>query len=94
MSGALNTKSAARGYDNAGPLTSVTDWLGHTTTTTPEADGNTTSATFGNAEEATNIFDAVDQMSATTVAGLTGITLASLTYIRDANSQLASPDGR
>ncbi len=85
-----NTKTVTRAYDPAGRLTSITDWSGHTTTMTPDADGNTTSTIYGNAVKATNTFDAVDQMSATTDAGPTGTTLASLTYTRDANSQLAS----
>jgi RHS repeat-associated protein len=85
-----NNQSVTRGYDGAGRLTSITDWLGHLTTVAPDADGNPASTTYGNAVKATSPFDAVDQMSATTITNPTGTTLASLTYLRNENSQVAS----
>jgi RHS repeat-associated protein len=84
-----NAQNVTRGYDGAGRLTSITDWLGHTTTVTPDADGNPATTTYGNAAVATSTFDATDQMSAITDTAA-GTTVASFGYTRNANGQLAS----
>ena len=81
------------GYDDAGRMTSVEDWLGTPNTTTfgYDADSNLTTETFpsGSGLVDTFGFNAADQM--TSVSDVTGgTTLFSATYTRDANGQLAS----
>jgi RHS repeat-associated protein len=81
------------GYDDAGRMTSVEDWLGTPNTTTfgYDADSNLTTETFpsGSGLVDTFGFNAADQMSS--VSDVTGgTTLFSATYTRDANGQLAS----
>ena len=85
-----NGKTVTRGYDAAGRLTALTDWTGHTSTLTPDADGNTATATYGNAVTAATTYDPTGAMSTTTDKSPAGVTLASLAYTRDANSQLTS----
>ncbi|MDQ1720573.1 MAG: hypothetical protein QOI26_307, partial [Pseudonocardiales bacterium] len=85
-----NGSNFSRGYDAGGRLATVTDWNNHTTTFSPDADGNTTSQGYGNGVTAATTFDATDAMTSTTDTASGGATLASLVYTRDASSQLAS----
>ena len=85
-----NGKVVTRGYDNAGRLRTVTDWLGHTNTFTPDADSNPASVVSGNGVKATSTFDNAGQLTATTHASAAGATLASFGYTRALNGQLTS----
>jgi len=82
-----NGKTVTRGYDNANRLTSVSDWLGHTTQLGYDQNSNLTSQTYPNAIVATGTFDAADENTAISDT-LNGGTLASFTYTRNKIGQL------
>jgi RHS repeat-associated protein len=84
-----NGQSVARAYDAANRLTNITDWLGHTTTISPDPNGNTNSIGYGNGVTGNQSFNHADQLTGITDSK-SGSTLASFTYTRDANGQLAS----
>ena len=79
-----NGQTVTRGYDAANRLTSVTDWLGHTTMMSADADGDTAAVTYGNGVVAAATFDNADQVSAITDTGSAGTPLVSFGYIRSA----------
>jgi RHS repeat-associated protein len=78
-------------YDDAGRATSVTDWLGGTTTLTPDPDGNTTSIVTPTSDNvtATYTYNKADQLKTITDAqGPT--TLATFVYNPDPAGLLQS----
>ena len=79
---------ATRGYDDAGRMTSVTDWLGHTTTFAPDADSNITGEQYPNGAVATLHYDNADRLTDVTHA-LPGATV-DFGYGRDSANQLTS----
>jgi RHS repeat-associated protein len=85
-----NSHIVSRGYDNANRLTSISDWLNHTTNFTPDPNSNTTTVAYPNGITTTTAFDAADQLSSITHKNGGGTTLASFTYTRDNNGQLQS----
>ena len=78
-----------RGYDDAGRWTSVTDWLGNTTTFSYDADGNLTTQTLpvGTGIKDSSTYAADGSLSSINDARGT-TTLFSANYARDANQQL------
>ncbi|HEU5371377.1 MAG TPA: RHS repeat-associated core domain-containing protein [Gaiellaceae bacterium] len=85
-----NGHIVSRGYDNADRLTGITDWLGHTTSFTPDPDSNTTAIGYANGITASSVFDHADQLSSITDKNGGGSTVASFAYSRDGNGQLTS----
>jgi len=80
---------ATRGYDDAGRWTSVTDWLGHTTTFTPDEDSNITAEAYANGVNAAMSYDETDWLrSIGDTKG--GSTLASFSYTPDHDNQVQS----
>jgi len=77
----------SRGYDDAGHMTGVTDWLGHTTTFAPDPDSNVASEAYPNHITATMSYDHADGLTGITDT-LGGSTVASFGYSRDANEQV------
>lgn len=76
-------------YDAAGHLSSLTDWLGATTSFAYDADGNLVTTGYPNGTTATSTYDAADRMSAT--ADAQGASpLASFSYTRCAAGLVAS----
>jgi RHS repeat-associated protein len=86
-----NGKSISRGFDEAGRLESVTDWLGHTTSFSYNPDSEPTATDFpsgtGDTDEYT--YDLADRMSGVTMKK-GAETLASLAYARDPAGQVES----
>jgi RHS repeat-associated protein len=84
-----NGKEVSRGYDNAGRLESLTDWLGGKASFAYDADGNLTTIGFpaasGNTDEYS--YDRASQISEAKFKKGTE-TLASLTYTRDTLGQV------
>jgi len=83
--------TVTQGYDDAGRLTSVQDWLisPNTTTFGYDANGNVTSDTLPNGVIDTYKFNAADQLMA--ISDMRGTTtIFSATYTRDKNGQLTS----
>lgn len=72
-----------RGFDDAGRLTSTTDWASTPTTNTfgYDDDGNWTSTTYGNADTAVRGFDRADALTSLVYKRGTG-NLGTLTYTR------------
>ena len=85
-----NGKVVSRGYDDAGRFTSVTDWLGNTTTFTPDPNANVVTESYPNTVSASLGYNAADQLTATTDSSTGGGTLASFAYQRDADGQVTS----
>ncbi len=85
-----NGKTVTRTYDAAGRLTAIRDWLGHTTTLTPNPDGATAGVAYGNGVTAATVFDATDRPTTITDKAAGGSTLASFAYARDGNGQVTS----
>lgn len=77
----------SRSYDDAGHMTGVTDWLGHTTTFTPDPDSNVSTESYANHITATMAYDHADGLTGVTDI-LGGGTVASFGYTRDANEQV------
>ena len=78
-----------RGYDAAGNLTSVSDWLGHTTTFAYDADSNLEDEQYPGAVNTQLSYDNADRlidMSDTSGAH----PIASFSYVRDAIGQVGS----
>ncbi len=75
------------GYDSAGRMTTVKDWLGNTTTYTPNPDSFDTSIAYQNGVKATQTPDNADRLMAITDTH-SSTTLASMTYSRDGNNQV------
>ena len=84
-----NGKTVTRTYDNTGRLHEVSDWLGHETRFSYDADSNLTTTTFPSetSEEDTSTFDGADEISNTTMHHGEE-TLASLTYTRNPNGEV------
>jgi RHS repeat-associated protein len=81
--------TVTRGYDDAGRLTSVTDWLGHTTTFAYDPDGKPVSESYPNGTKASFTYDADDDLTAIADSGPTGQFL-KLSYTRDAVGDLTA----
>lgn len=83
-----------RAFDTDGRLTSVTDWLGNQTKFGYDADSNLTTTTF---PSTTSDVDSYRYDNADQLAGIHmkqgGSTLASLSYIRNADGLLAADTG-
>lgn len=79
-----------RGYDDAGRLISVSDWLSHTTTFTPDPDSNVTAQNYPNGTTATSTYDNADRLSAISDAptAAPNSPFAAFSYGRDANGQV------
>ncbi len=75
------------GYDTTERLTTAKDWLGNTTTYTPNADSFDTSIAYQNGVTATQTPDNADRLMGITDKH-SSTTLASMTYTRDGNNQL------
>ena len=85
------TLSVTRGYDDAGRLTSVQDWLSNTTSLGYDVNSNLTTETLpiGSGVVDTFTFDTADRlMSISDTKGAT--TLFSATYTRDSANQLTA----
>ena len=78
-----------RGYDAAGRMTSVTDWVGHTTNFAYDADGNLNGETLPNGVSTAMSHDNADRLTQSTGTGAAG-TILNLPYTRDADGQLTS----
>lgn len=85
-----NGKVVSRGYDDAGSFTSVTDWLGHTTTFTPDPNANVVTESYPNTVSASLGYNTADQLTGITDSSTSGGTLASFAYQRDADGQVTS----
>jgi RHS repeat-associated protein len=84
-----NGKALTQGFDKAGRLQKVTDWLEHTTSFAHNPDSDQTATIFpaGSSNEDKYAFDGADQLGE--VKMLKGAeTLASLVYTRDADGQV------
>lgn len=79
---------ATRAYDDAGRMTSVTDWLGHTTQFTPDPDADITAVQYPNGAAASFQYDNADRVTDVTQA-LPGGTV-DFGYGRDSANQLTS----
>lgn len=86
-----NGHSVARAYDAANNLTSLTDWLNNTTTFTTTADRKPASTAFANGVTAATSYDDAGQATSIT-AGTATATLATFSYTRNDNGNLASAD--
>ena len=100
------TNSVSRGYDYAGRLTSVDDWLSHHNAFQYDADSNLCTVQYGNGVVGQRVYDRADRLSNGTSAAMSyyasgtvssncsvsspGTTLLSLTYPRDALGQVSS----
>ncbi len=84
-----NTKSITRGFDSAGRLETVTDWLGKETKFAYNRDSMPKTTTFPTASTNKDEFEynAADQLTKTTMLK-SAETLASITYTRDNIGQL------
>jgi len=82
--------NVTRGYDDAGRLHTVTDWLSHTTTFGYDPNSNETSEQYPNTTTANLGFNAADQLTSITDVQGTSNTLASFTYTRDGNGMVTS----
>jgi RHS repeat-associated protein len=83
--------TVTRTYWDNGVVHTVQDWLGHTTTFTPDADSNITTESLPNATTATQGFDQNDNL--TSVAHAKGATnIVNFGYTRDAAGQLTQTD--
>jgi RHS repeat-associated protein len=82
-----NGQSVSRTYNAADQLTAITDWAGHTTTITPDGDGNVSTIAAPSALDSYT-YDGVGQITGVTYANATQY--ASLTYGRNDDGQLAS----
>jgi RHS repeat-associated protein len=88
-----NGKVVSRGYDDAGRFTSVTDWLGHTSTFTPDVEANVVTESYPNTVSASLGYDNADRLTSITDSSTGGGTLAGMAYQRDADGQVASETG-
>jgi RHS repeat-associated protein len=92
-------QTVTRTFDTAGHLTSITDWNNNTTKFGYGRDSQLLTTTYPNGTKVTSTYDDADQLSATTLTGSTGATLAALGFTRDNTGQLLSqtptglPDG-
>ncbi|MBV8981098.1 MAG: hypothetical protein JO086_09385, partial [Acidimicrobiia bacterium] len=88
------SKAVTRGYDAAGRPATVADWLSHTTTYSPDADGNLHTADTplsGATQRDTWNYNPADQLTSTQFGTTTNAAaLGSLTYGPDANGMLAT----
>ncbi len=85
--------TVTRAYNNANQLTGISDWLSptHTTTVTPDPDGNTASYAYPGGVTASSTFDHADQLTDITYTGPNSPNpFATFAYTRDANDQLAT----
>jgi YD repeat-containing protein len=83
------TDGGGLGLPDADRLSSVTDWLGATTTCSYDPDSNLAATTFPNGVTEADSYNAADQLgSITDTKGST--TLASFIYTRD-NAGLLTP---
>ncbi|MGH2918842.1 MAG: RHS repeat-associated core domain-containing protein, partial [Solirubrobacteraceae bacterium] len=83
----ISDPSVTRAHDDAGRLTSVTDWLGSTTGFSYDANGNLTEQRYPNDTTATLTYDRADELTQRTDNGPTG-TILDLPYTRNANGQI------
>lgn len=76
-------------YDGAGRESSVTDWLGHTTNFSYDADGNRTTQTYPNTTTATSTYNGNDDLLSRKDAPTSNPSnpFASFTYTYNADSQ-------
>ena len=84
-----NNSLVTRGYDQAGRLQTVTDWLGHQTKLIYNPDSNLTATTFptSTTNQDKYAYNEADQISETKISKGSE-TLASLAYARDNDGQL------
>jgi RHS repeat-associated protein len=82
-------RTVTDGYDNGDRLTSVQDWLTHTTTFGYDPDGDITPTTYPNGITDTRTYDYGDELTAISDA-TSSTTLAAFSYGYDADSQLTS----
>jgi RHS repeat-associated protein len=83
----IGDPSVTRDYDDAGRVTSITDWLGHETTFDYDANSNLTAQDYPNATSASLSYDRADRLSQRTDTGPGG-TILDLPYTRKANGQV------
>jgi RHS repeat-associated protein len=84
-----NAKTVARGYDDAGRLTSVADWLGNTTTFAYDADGNLTTETLPSPTRITDRFSYAADDSLSSIRDTRGQShMFSARYKRDNDQQV------
>ncbi len=79
-----------RGYDDAGRLSSVGDWLGHTTRFGYDPDSQLTSQAYPNGVSATQAFDNADRLTSISDASSAAGQFLNLPYGRDPAGQLSS----
>jgi RHS repeat-associated protein len=84
-----NGQAVTHGYNGAGQLTSVRDWLGNTTTVGYDRDGNVTSEAYPNGVSALTGYDRADLV--TSIADKRGATtLATFRYGRNSLGEVTS----
>lgn len=88
-----SSKVVTRGYDLAGRLTSVRDWLNNTTAFDYDANGELVKQRYPNGTVADLTRDAADRLMASSHAGPSGAFLA-LSYARDDKGLLTAENAR
>jgi RHS repeat-associated protein len=84
-----NGKAIVRGYNIAGRLEKITDWLEHTTTFSYDPDGDLTATTFPTETTNEDKYAYNDSDKTSEIAMLKGTeTIASLTYTRDFDGEV------
>ena len=88
--GTTSDPTVTYGYGTAGEMTSVTDWLGHTTAFSFDHGGYLTTTAFPNADTATESYDTTGAVSGVSLAPSAhpATTLATITYTRNATEQV------
>ncbi|MDP8909202.1 MAG: DUF6531 domain-containing protein [Chloroflexota bacterium] len=83
----ISDPSVTRGYDDAGRVTSITDWLDSTTGFSYDRAGNLTEQRYPNNTTAALTYDRADQLTQRTDTGPTG-TILDLPYTRKTTGQI------
>ena len=82
--------SVTRGYDDAGRVTAVTDWLGHRTEFDYDPDGNLVAQRYPNHATATMAYDHSDRLTRRSDTAADSTPILDLNYTRDTNGQLTT----
>jgi RHS repeat-associated protein len=88
--GFASSGTATRGYNDAGQVTSISDWLGNTTRFGYDAEGNLTSEIFPNGMSTTRSYDNADRLTLSASSSPQGAPLLNLPYSRDGLGQVSS----
>jgi RHS repeat-associated protein len=88
----LGTGSVTRGYNADEQLTSVSDWLGNTSTFAYDSAGNLTKTSYANGVTATQAYDPAGRLTQITDTDADGITLLNLPYSYDKDGNVTQTD--